>query len=115
MPHIDVWAGAQLPAPSQFAEAVNVDPTQLCMRQPVLFDHGRQAPAPLQVPSFVQFPMVGELAVQRFLGSAAPEETAVQVPTAPVTLQLRHRPVVPAPSLHAELQHTPSVQKPEAH
>jgi hypothetical protein len=115
LPHVEVEAGAHIPAPSQFAETVSVEPTQLCMRQPVLLAQGRHAPAPLQVPSFVQLPEAGELAVHRFLGSAVPEATAVQVPTAPVTLQLRHSPVVPAASLQAELQQTPSVQKPCVH
>jgi hypothetical protein len=115
LPHIEVWAGAHIPAPSQFAEAVSVDPTQLCMRQPVLFDHGRHAPAPLQVPSFMQLPAAGEVAVHRFLGSAVPEATGVHVPTLPVTLQLRQSPVVPDASLQAELQHTPSVQNPCVH
>jgi hypothetical protein len=115
LPHIEVWAGAHIPAPSQFAEAVSVDPTQLCMRQPVLVDHGRHAPAPLQVPSFMQLPAAGEVAVHRFLGSAVPEATGVHVPTLPVTLQLRQSPVVPDASLQAELQHTPSVQNPCVH
>jgi hypothetical protein len=39
----------------------------------------------------------------------------VQVPTFPGTLQLRHSPAVPAASLQADLQQTPSVQKPSAH
>lgn len=105
----------QLPIPLQFAAAVSVDPTQLAVRQPALVDDGRHAPAPLQVPSFEQSPEAVELAMHRLLGSAAPEATAVQVPTAPATLQLRHRPVVPEASLQAELQHTPSVQNPCVH
>jgi len=101
--------------PLQFAAIVRVEPEQLCMRQPVLADQARQAPAPLQVPSLAQLPADGDVAVQRFLGSASPEATAEQAPTLPETLQLRQRPLVPAPSLHAVSQQTPSVQKPEVH
>jgi hypothetical protein len=50
----------------------------------------------------------------RCLGSAWPQGTAEQVPGLPVRVQVMHRlPVVP--SLHAELQQTPWVQKPLLH
>jgi len=101
--------------PLQLAAMVSVDPVQLCRRHPVLADQGRQAPAPLQVPSLAQLPDDGEVATQRFLGSASPEGTAEHVPILPETLQLRHRPLVPAPSLQAVSQQTPSVQMPELH
>ena len=84
-------------------------PEQLASRQPVAVDQGRQAPAPLQVPSFEQSPPRALLAMQSFLGSAPPAGTGEHVPTLPATLQLMHKPPVLA-SLHAELQHTPSVQ-----
>jgi len=107
-----VVAAGQCPAPSQFAAGVNVLPVpgQLAWRQPVLVDHGRQAPLPSQVPSFEQSPVPALLATHFCLGSAEPAETGEQVPTLPVTLQLLHRPPV-APSLHAVSQQTPSVQK----
>jgi hypothetical protein len=116
LPHVEVWtAGHVVEVPLQLAGAVSVEPTQLCIRQPVPLDHRRHAPAPLQVPSVEQSPEAAELAMHRLLGSAPPEATAVQVPTVPVTLQLRQRPVVPDASLQAELQHTPSVQNPCVH
>lgn len=87
---------------------------QLAIRHPVLFDHGRQAPLPLQVPSLEQSPPAALLATHFCLGSALPSGTAEQVPAFPGTLQLTHNPPV-AESLHAELQHSPSVQKPLAH
>ena len=101
--------------PVQLAAMVSVEPLQLCRRHPVLADQGRHAPAPLQVPSLAQLPVDGDVATQRFLGSAPPEATAEHMPTLPETLQLRHRPLVPAPSLQAVSQQTPSVQKPEVH
>ena len=76
-----------------------------------MFDQGRQAPAPSQVPSFEQSPAAALLATQRPLGSAPPVPTGKQVPTFPATLQLLHRPVLTS-SLQAESQHTPSVQCP---
>lgn len=82
---------------------------QVALRQPVLFDHGRHAPFPLQVPSFEQSPPSTSLAVQRFLGSLLPESTNEHLPTLLATLQLLHRPPVAA-SLQAESQQTPSVQ-----
>jgi hypothetical protein len=69
---------------------------------------------PLQVPSFEQSPAPALLATQRCLGSAWPLETGEQAPTLPVSLQVMHRPSV-VESLQAELQHTPSVQKPLPH
>jgi hypothetical protein len=52
---------------------------------------------------------------QRLFGSAPPDTTGEQVPTLPVTLQLWQSPDVPVASLQAELQQTPSVQKPLEH
>jgi len=100
--------------PSQLAEGVNVLPVQLANLHPVTVDQGRQAPAPLQVPSFEQSPPRALVAIQSFLGSAPPEGTGEQVPTLPAVLQLMQRPPV-LPSLHALLQQTPSVQKVLAH
>jgi hypothetical protein len=96
------------------ADGVNVLPVQLASRHPVAVDHGRQAPAPLQVPSFEQSPARALPATQSFFGSAPPAGTGEQVPTLPGTLQLMHKPPVVA-SLHAVLQQTFSVQKPLLH
>jgi len=104
----------QRPLPSQLAAGVYALPTQVARRQPVAVDQGRHAPLPLQVPSKEQSPLAGLLATQRCFGSACPSGTAEQVPTLPVTLQLAHRPPVGV-SLQAELQQTPSVQKPLLH
>jgi hypothetical protein len=87
---------------------------QLAWRHPVELDHGRQAPAPLHVPSFEQSPPPALLAVQRCFRSAPPLATVEQVPTLPDTLQLMHKLPVVA-SLQAVLQQTPSVQKPLKH
>ena len=114
--HIEADDTAQLPLPSQLAAEVSVLPLQVACRQPVAVDHGRQAPAPLQVPSLPQFPVDGLVATQRPLGSLPPDTTGEHVPTLPETLQLRQIPAVPDASVHAESQHTPSVQKKlEAH
>jgi hypothetical protein len=109
-----VVAAEQPPLPSQFTAGVKVLPPQLAGRQPVLVDHGRQAPAPLQVPSFEQSPAAALLAAQCDLGSEPPVGTGEQVPTLPETLQLMHRAPVVA-SLHAVSQQIPSVQKVLAH
>jgi hypothetical protein len=89
-------------------------PPQLANLHAVAVDHARQAPAPLQVPSFEQSPPSALLATQSFLGSAPPAATGEHVPTLPETLQLKHKPPVSA-SLHAVLQQTPSVQKVLSH
>ena len=112
--HIWGVAAGQTPLPSQFVAGENVLPVQLAPRQPVAVDHGRQAPAPLQVPSFVQLPVAALLATQRPLTSELPAATGEHVPTLPATLQLTHNPPV-APSLQAVLQQTPSVQNVLAH
>ena len=83
---------------------------QLANLHPAVIDHGRQAPAPLQVPSFEQSPPMALLAAQSFLGSAPPAGTGEHVPALPETLQLMHKPPVVA-SLHALSQQIPSVQK----
>jgi hypothetical protein len=87
---------------------------QLAWRQPTSGSHGRQAPLPLQVPSFEQSPAPGLLAAQRCLGSDCPLATNEHLPTLPATLQLLQSPPVEA-SEQAPSQQTPSVQKPEAH
>ena len=86
---------------------------QLAFRQPFPVSQGLQAPAPLQVPELEQSPLEASLALHRFLGSAPPEGTRLQVPILPRTLQLLHRPSLA--SLQALSQHTPSVQMPLAH
>ena len=68
-------AVGHLPAPSQVAASVWVLPLQLSWRHGVSADHGRHAPAPLQVPSFEQSPPGAELARQRDFGSALPLST----------------------------------------
>jgi hypothetical protein len=113
-PHEDEVTAGHAPLPSQVAAMVWSLPVQLSCRQPVLLDHGLQAPAPSQVPSLEQSPADATLATQRPLGSAPPVATGKQLPTLPACLQLLHRPVV-ALSLHALSQHTPSVQKPLTH
>jgi hypothetical protein len=109
-------AVGQPPLPSQLAGRVCVLPTQLSWRQPVVLDQGRQAPAPLQVPSFEQLPVAALLFTQRDLGSAPPSATLAQVPTGlpVVPLQVLHNPPVMASEQRVS-QHTPSVQKPLAH
>jgi hypothetical protein len=91
-------------------------PVQPSWRQPVLLDHGRHAPAPSQVPSFAQSPLLAALFVQRDLGSAPPGSTLAQVPAGAVLLPLQvlQSPPVGA-SEHALLQQMPSVQKPLWH
>ncbi len=66
---------------------------------------GRQAPAPLQVPSNPQ----GGAAMQPPCGSLVPAATAVQVPADPATLQAAHVPQLAVP------QQTPSTQFPPSH
>ena len=109
-------AGGHFPAPSQVADCVWVPPAQVSCRQPVLLDHGRQAPEPLQVPSLEQSPPLAALRVHRDLGSTPPLSTLAQVPSGLVwvPLQVLHRPSVVA-SAQAVLQQRPSVQKPLAH
>jgi hypothetical protein len=109
-------AGGHLPAPSQVAGRVCVPAVQLSGRQPVLLDHGRQAPPPLQVPSFEQSPLPAALLAHRPLGSALPLSTLAQVPAGLVRVPLQVLQSPPAAaSAHVVLQHTPSVQKPLWH
>lgn len=91
-------------------------PTQLSGRQPALGGQGRQAPEPLQVPSFEQSPALTSLFGQRDLGSGPPLSTLEHVPPrlVPVPRQVLHSPPEAA-SAQAELQHTPSVQNPLWH
>ena len=109
-------AAGHAPLPSQLAERVWVPSTQLSCRQPALLDEGRQAPEPLQVPSFEQSPVLASLFTQRDFGSEPPLSTLEHVPTrlVPVPLQVLHRPPETA-SAQAELQQTPSVQNPLWH
>ena len=107
-------AAGHVPLPLQFAAAVTLLPTQLASRHPVLVDHGRQAPLPLQVPSLEQSPPATLLATHFCLGSALPSGTGEQMPLLPGTAQLIHNPPTAA-SLHGLLQHRPSVQKPLPH
>jgi hypothetical protein len=102
--------------PSQLAAGVNTPPEQLACRHPIAVARGLHAPAPLHVPSPPpQLPSAALVAVQRPFGSTPPDTTGEHVPTLLVTLQLWQSPAVPATSLQAELQHTPSVQKPLEH
>jgi hypothetical protein len=53
---------------------------QLCPRQAVLLDQGRQAPEPSHVPSLAQLPPLALVATQRDLGSDPPLSTLEQAP-----------------------------------
>lgn len=109
-------AAGHLPAPSQVAARVWVPLAQLSRRQLVSAGQGRQAPEPLQVPSFEQSPLATALGRQRDLGSATPASTLVHVPAAMsrVPLQVRHKLPVVA-SAQEVLQQTLSVQMPLWH
>ena len=68
------------------------------------------------MPLFEQSPLTGSVFTQRFLRSLPPELTGEQVPTFPLTLQLRQSPCVPeVASEQAVSQQTPSVQFPDWH
>jgi hypothetical protein len=119
-PHDSVVGAGHAPFPSQVAGKVWVlcvlPLAQLSCRQPVPLGQGRQAPAPLHVPSRVQSPLATSPFLQRDLGSVWPLSTKEQVPAGPacVPLQDLHRPPEGA-SEQALLQHTPSVQNPLRH
>lgn len=109
-------AAGHPPLPSQVAARTWVLPLQLSFRQPVVFVQGRQAPAPSQVPSLEQSPWLLSLLTQRNFGSASPPSTLAQIPPGLVLvpLHVRHSPPEAA-SAQAEVQQTPSVQKPLVH
>ena len=115
-PHDAVAGGGHTPLPSQVAGKVWMAEVQLSCRQPVPLAHGRQAPAPLQVPSREQSPLATSPFLQRDLTSAWPLSTNEHVPAGPawVPLQDMHKPLGEA-SEHEVLQHTPSVQNPLKH
>ena len=106
------------PLPSQKICGVRVLPLtgQICPRQAFPLDQGRQAPAPLHVPSLEQSPAPALLLLQRDFVSEPPLSTLEQVPgvLVVVPLQVLHRPPEVA-SAQALLQHNPSVQNPLWH
>jgi hypothetical protein len=105
-PHRRVTGAGQVPLPSQVAASVSTPPAHEAARQEVP-ESLRQAPAPLQKPSF---PQGSEgTGMHMPLGSAPPLGTLLHVPTAPATLQLLQL------SVQALLQHTPSTQLPDMH
>jgi hypothetical protein len=94
---------AHVPAPSQvfgFCEIFLA--LQLAGAQAVPATQGRQAPAPLQLPSRPQ--LVAGVAVQREWGSGTPLAMAAQLPRKPGTLQAWQAPQ------EAAAQQTPSTQ-----
>ena len=98
-----VVAAAQTPAPSHSCGGLYVDPVHDAATHCVPVTCLRHAPAPLHVPSL---PQVDATAAGHWLATTggAPAATGEHVPVP----QLMHVPV------HAELQHTPCTQKPDA-
>jgi hypothetical protein len=97
----------QAPLPLHEAARTASPLLQEASRQGVPDGWLRQPPLPLQVPSVPQ--LVAGVPAHIALGSATPDGTLVQVPTAPPTVQLRQLPV------QASLQHTPSAHTPDTH
>jgi hypothetical protein len=97
----------QAPAPEHLPSGVAIEVVVLqeAVPQLTLVAACVQAPAPLQVPVFPQ----GGLAGHWPDGAVVPEAIAVQVPSAPATLQALQVPQAPVP------QQKPSVQKPLMH
>jgi len=104
--HIDVAAAWQVPVPLQVRADVSVEPVQLAAAHWVPAAYSRQAPPPLQVPSWPQVP--APASVHWFRGSV-PFGTFEQVPSAPATAQERQVPV------QAPVQQIPCSQNPELH
>jgi hypothetical protein len=102
-----VAPGVQVPLPLQNDAARAPSATQLGPAHWVVVGYSRQAPAPLQVPSWPQ--LLAGWVLQRLPGSTPPAGTLPQVPARPGRLQLWQVPVQPL------LQHTPWAQKLLAH
>jgi hypothetical protein len=101
--------GQAAPVPSQVAAFVPDDAPaeQVAARHTEPARHFRQPPLPSQKPSLPQ--LETSAALQRPSGSAAPSGSGEHVPGEPASAQLAHTPS------HAELQQTPSTQKPDRH
>jgi hypothetical protein len=104
--HIDVVAAWQVPVPLHDLDEVSVEPVQLAVAQVVPAAYRRQAPEPLQVPSWPQ--PVAPWSVHWFSGSW-PVGTLVHVPTVPLSA---HDWQVPA---QAVAQQKPCSQNPVMH
>jgi hypothetical protein len=74
-----------VPAPSQVEASLLVPPLHVWGTQMVPAAYLRQAPAPLQAPSFPQ--LVAPWSLQLPVGSWPPAGTLLQVPATPGTLQ----------------------------
>jgi hypothetical protein len=106
---LDANPAVQLPVPLQVLAPVSVAPLQLPAAHTVPEAYLRHAPAPSHCPSLPQ--LAAPWSEQSPSGSM-PFETGAQVPSVESVsdaVQLWHAPV------HAELQHTPSTQKPLWH
>jgi hypothetical protein len=101
-------AATHAPAPSQ-SWAVGVLSTHAGGAHTVPLGYLRHAPPPSHVPSSLQ--LAGASALQSPCGSA-PFDALPQVPSTPPLLAAEHAWQTP---LHAELQQTPSTQKPDWH
>jgi hypothetical protein len=97
----------QVPAPSQVFGFCDFLPLQVAGAHTVPAIQLRQAPAPLQLPSYPQ--LVGAVAVQRACGSVLPAATLEHAPRKPGTLQAWQVPQLAAP------QQTPSTHQPLSH
>jgi hypothetical protein len=104
-----VVPATQVPAPSQRAARVLVDPVQLWTVHTVPDAYLRQAPIPSQVPSL---PQVATASITHSLSGSVPTETGRHRPSgSPVrdAAQAAQRPA------HADSQQTPSTQKADEH
>lgn len=106
---LEVLAGMQVPLPLQVLAAVKVEPLQLALPQAMPDPVMRQAPLPLQVPSW---PQLLAAPTAHSLSGSVPTCTPRQRPLVLPVLALEqamHRP--------GQLfsQHTPSTQAPEVH
>jgi hypothetical protein len=110
-PHMNGVQGAlvgsmHLPAPSQRAAAVNVEPVQAAAMQIVPGEYTAQAPVPSHSPVFLHDE--GPSSLQSSRGSV-PRSATTHVPTCPGAAQVRQTPE------HSVAQQTPSAQNPVSH
>jgi hypothetical protein len=96
-----------VPCPSHVPAVLSRVPAHDGSTHTVSGPYFAQAPKPSQAPVWPHF--VAPLSLQTWRGSGTPWSMGQQVPTRPVWLQLTHAP------WQATAQHTPSVQKPDAH
>jgi len=99
---------AQVPLPSQVLIPDKPSPSQVPVLQIVSATYSRHPPFPSQVPSWPQVAGVLALQVDRLLG-VAPAGIRLQSPSALGTLHALQL------SPQADVQQTPSTQKPERH